>query len=670
MAATRLMKSADLLGFQLVSDAQISPDGRAVLFAVSQADFDKKKDGYHSHIWKVEAGRGRPTQFTRSRASESNPRWSPDGSFICFVSGRDAEESSNSGQLWIIPATGGEARPLTSRKDGAGNPRWSPDGKHILFSGRVPLEMDKKSASGKSDPVHTDRLSYRFNGQGFIHKHRNHLFVISSKGGKARQLTSGDWEPGPAAWSADGRSIFFVGNREEDPDRTPARNLYRITSRGGVIQKLSGLPGPIGTPAPSPDGRQIAFAGSDFSRSYGTNTRLYSIPTTGGVPTCLTANLDLSIEQTLNSDARGASPGFGPAWSPDSQSIKFVATERGANRLFALDVKSGDLTAYTDTDRTIESVSYSEDHRVAAYTEMTPIRLAEVFLWQAGEKIKQLTRFNTSRMGRYALSTPEAFQFTASDGARVAGWIMFPPRSRKRRYPGLLQIHGGPRTTYGLGFMHEFQCLAAKGLAVFYINPRGSASYGEDWACAVAGHYGERDYDDLMEATDFVIKEYPIDKNRLGVTGGSYGGFMTNWIVGHSQRFRAACTQRSISNWISFFGTSDIGWRFGPEEIGGMPWDDVEAYWKRSPLAYIRHVKTPTLIIHSEEDWRCPIEQAEQFFVGLKMIGVETQFIRFPGENHELSRSGAPKHRLQRLNHILGWFGRHLSPGKTSVSRA
>ena len=658
----RPITADDLRRFQFVSDVQTSPDGNTVLFTVSQAHPDKKKNTYQSHIWKVSTKSGRPTQFTNSKESESTPRWSPDGSHICFSSGRDAEESQKGGQLWLIPADGGEAIKLTKQKHGAGNPRWSPDGKHILFSGRVPLDPkeEQKKDDKKSDVVHTHRLSYRFNGQGFIHKFRTHLFIISIKGGKTRQLTSGDWSPGQASWSADGKHVFLTGNKEEDTDQTYAQNLYRIPAQGGRLKKITGLPGNLGTPAPSPDGKTVVFIGSDFSRSYGTSWRLYSVPTSGGKITCLTKHLDISVEQSLNADARGGSPNFGPTWSPDGKCIKFLATVRGTNQLFALDAKTGNLQAYTEANRSIESVSYNADHTLAAYTEMTPTRLAEVHLWRENKTDKLLTKFNTSNLSRLNLAEPERFAFKASDGTEVDGWIMLPPNSRKRKHPGILQIHGGPRTAYGLGFMHEFQLLAGKGYAVFYINPRGSSSYGEDWASAVGGNYGDRDYDDVMEATDYVLKKYPIDPKRLGVTGGSYGGFMTNWIVGHTNRFKAACTQRCISNWISFFGTSDIGWRFPQEELGGLPYDNLDNYWKRSPLAYIQNVKTPTLIIHAEEDWRCPIEQAEQFFVGLKMMGVETELVRFPGENHELSRSGSPNHRIERLNHIVRWFEKHL----------
>lgn len=651
----RNITATDLLKFQLVSDVQLSPNGDTALFTLTH--LDKKKNTYQSHIWKVSTKSGAPQQFTNSSESESNARWSPSGKSILFVSARDTEKAQKGkNQIWILPTDGGEATKLTDHKNNISNPMWSPNGKQILFTASVPIAKTKS----KSDVTHTVRLSYRFNGSGYTYKSRTHLFVISARGGRPKQITSGEWDVNSATWSTDGSEIYIIGNAEEDTDRSYARNLYAISPKSGRRKRLCGLPGNIGGVAPSPNGKTIAFSGSDFSRSYGTNNHIYLIPTSGGTPKCLTKHLDISVEQNLNSDSRKASPSFGLVWSPDGRLIKYIATTRGADRLFSLNVETGHLNAYTDDKHTLESVSYNADHTAAAYTAMTPTRLAEVSLWREGKTDRRLTRFNDRTLSNLHLSKPKRFSFKASDGIDVEGWIMLPLGSRKRKHPSILQIHGGPRTAYGQGFIHEFHLLNAKGFAVYYINPRGSSSYGEDWTCAVGGNYGERDYADIMEAVDHVVKTEPLAPNRLGVTGGSYGGFMTNWIVGHTDRFKAACTQRCISNWTSFFGTSDIGWRFPQEEIGGCPWDNLENYWARSPIAYVKNVKTPTLIIHSEEDWRCPIEQSEQFFVALQVLGIETELVRFPGENHELSRSGKPNHRIERLDHIVRWFEKYL----------
>jgi dipeptidyl aminopeptidase/acylaminoacyl peptidase len=668
MAKRRGTTTEDLYRFQFVADARISPDGGSVLFVLSRCHRDRKRDTYESHIWRVKAGGGPAARFTNSNESESSPQWSPDGKRVLFLSARDAEdEQKGKTQLWVIPADGGEAVRITNRKHGVSSPSWSPDGKSVLFAARVPLDPEKDALpeDRQSDVIHINRISYRMNGAGYHHAFRTHLFVISSRGGRPRQITKGDWSPESAAWSIDGSRIYCTGNREEDADHTYARSLYSISAATGRVKRLCGLKGAMSSPAPSPDGNRIAFVGSTLKRSLGTNSHVYVIPASGGPPRNVSGHLDVSVGTSVNSDARTASPGLGLVWSPDGKQIKLLASVRGADRLFGLDVASGAMTCYTEGERTIESVSYSTDHTASAYTQMTPTRLAEVWLWRAGRKEKRLTRFNDALLRGLALVEPDRFEFRASDGAQVEGWTMLPGGPARGKRPGILQIHGGPRTAYGLGFMHEFQVLCAAGFAVCYINPRGSSSYGEDWACAVGRHYGERDYEDVMEAVDVVLRRYPISSRNLGVTGGSYGGFMTNWIVGHTNRFKAACTQRSICNWVSFFGTSDIGWRFAPEEVGGLPWRNLDTYWKKSPLAYVEKVETPLLIIHSDEDWRCPVEQAEQLFVGLKTLGKEAEFIRFPGESHELSRSGKPSHRAERLDAIVGWFSDKLQPGST-----
>ena len=278
------------------------------------------------------------------------------------------------------------------------------------------------------------------------------------------------------------------------------------------------------------------------------------------------------------------------------------------------------------------------------------------------DKTKQLTDLNKDYKKKTQIMPHERFAFKSNAGHEVEGWLMKPPEfDSKKKYPLILHIHGGPRGAYGNSFFHEFQILAAQGWAVMYINPWGSGGYYEEYQAALPGHYFEQDYDDLMKAVDVIIEQNKwVDKKKLGVTGGSYGGVMSNWIITHTDRFAAAVTMRTITNWISFFGCSDIGWTFGKTEIGGNFWEMEEEFMKRSPIRYVGNVKTPTQIIHSEEDYRCPMEQDEQLFTALKLLGVDTELIRFPNENHDLSRSGKPKHRVERLEHMVRWFKKYL----------
>ena len=661
MAKRRRITGEDLYRFRFLSDAQVSPDGQAVLFTVTRFHPDRKKNAYENHIFRLPVSGGAAFQFTSSNESESNPRWSPDGRRVLFLSARDSEEErKGKTQLWVMPADGGEGIRITSERRGAANPKWSPDGKSILFLGRVPDDpaAEKLPPEKKSHAMRIRRLSWRMNGLGPRHDYRVHAFVVPTRGGRPVQLTEGDWDVEDAAWDADGKRVLIAGN-SEDADLTFARKLYAVPAGGGRMKELCGLPGPVYAPTPAPDGSVVYFAGSDLRRSFGTNQGRWSVPAAGGEPVNLTADWDGSIGQSVNSDCRAASPFFGPAVRPDGGEVRFLASIREATRLCSFDPSTRAVTMSDPADRTIESYSQSADWQTAAFTVMTPTGLAEVHVEQNGRE-KPRTGMNHAVLSRLLLAKPRRFSFKASDGVEVEGWIQIPPGSRRKKHPAVLEIHGGPRTAYGLGFFHEFHLLNAAGFAVFYINPRGSSSYGEDWATAVGKHYGERDYLDVMEAVDHVVANEPIDPERLGVTGGSYGGFLTNWIVGHTKRFKAAVTQRGISNFASFFGTSDIGWRFAREEVGGVPWENLGEYWKRSPLAYVDDVTTPLLIIHSEEDWRCPVEQAEQLFTALKVLGKEVEFLRFPGENHELSRSGKPKHRLERLAAIVEWFDRHL----------
>lgn len=665
MPTKRKFALKDLWKLQLISDAQIDPGGASILFTRSRFHPDRERNGYESHIWRVSTRGGAPRQWTNSSESESTPRWSPNGGEFLFLSARSAEEEvRGQKQLWVMPSDGGEGLRITERAGGVASAAWSPDGRQIAFVGRVPTDPERDDLeTGTPQPaMHIDRLTYRHDLHGYQFGYRNHLFVIPAKGGSPTQITSGDWDVGDYVWTPDGKRLLVCGHTV-DADRTYARELHAISVTGRRTKTLCGLDGPISSPSVSPDGKTVAFIGNDFRRGYATNSTLFLVPLSGGTPRNLTRSWDVGIGQTLNTDTRGTSPAFGPTWSPDGAEIKFLTTLKGATHLFAASPESGEVTAYTSGDWAIESLSYSKDHTVAAYTAMTPVEPAELWVWKEGRSAKQLTRAN-SFLSRLSLAAPKRFQFKASDGVSVEGWVMHPPGSRKKKHPALLEIHGGPRSAYGMGFMHEFQMLNAAGYSVIFINPRGSSSYGEDWACAGPRHYGERDYEDLLQGVDAVLRREPIDRKRLGVLGGSYGGYMTNWIIGHTNRFKAACTQRCISNWLSFFGTSDIGNLFGPQEIGGPVWKDggrdLRKLWEKSPLAHVEKMVTPLLIVHSENDWRCPIEQGEQLFSALKWLGRDTEFLRVPGESHELSRSGGPLQRIARLEAILDWFGRKL----------
>ena len=405
----------------------------------------------------------------------------------------------------------------------------------------------------------------------------------------------------------------------------------------------------------SPDGEYLAFTGKkidDPNLDFYRNSEVWVMPAKGGEPRCLTGDYDRTMS------GRG-----GVKWAPDSKSVYLTVPNHGTSHLCNVDLDRT-ITYLTEGQISIGGVSMDKKSETTVLTVADASAPYELYTLEDGG-MKKLTDMNRDAMKKLTVNPPEEFWFTASDGVKVNGWIIKPHGYEEgEKYPTVLEVHGGPHGTYGWRFgsaEHEFQTLASHGFAVVYTNPRGSTSYGEAFARGVSGHWGERDYDDLMEAMDYVLENYPyVDADKLGITGGSYGGYMTNWVVGQTGRFKAAVTQRSISNWHSMMGTSDIGWRDHEVSYGQHPWDNTEEILKHSPITYLGNVNTPLLIIHSELDYRCPMEQGEQMYIGLKRQGKEAMFVRFPGEHHGLSGGGKPKHRLERLRHIVRWFDHYL----------
>ncbi|MGH8103686.1 MAG: S9 family peptidase, partial [bacterium] len=562
--------------------------------------------------------------------------------------------------LWVIPTTGGEARQICKTKGGVDDPQWAPDGRRILFAG---ADIDEpKGKNERSDVKVIRRIFYKLNGEGFFHNRRQHLFVVTAEGGKPKQLTQGEFDCGGARWSPDGRQIAFIANLSPDADLQFMRDVFVMPAGGGKRKQITKSKGPMEMLAWSPDGKTLTTLGHDMHKSFSTNSHLWTIPARGGALKDIMKRFPRGIENSVNADCRVGSPNPGPVWAPDGRRIFFYALWGPACHVHSVDVASGRVERITRGKYTVDSYSFSKDGKKLAYTRMSPTYPNELWLFD-GKRHRQIAELNSEFLSKVTTSKPEYFKFKASDGEEIDGWIIRPPGLKPRRKaPAILQIHGGPRTAYGHGMSHEFQFQAASGFAIFYCNPRGSAGYGEDFAHAVANHYGDRDYQDIMECVKYVTHRYKfVDPKRIGVTGGSYGGFMTNWIVGHTARFAAAVTRRSISNFYSFYGTSDIGYFFDQEEITGRPWDNTKEYLKRSPITYVEKVKTPLLIIHAEQDFRCPIEQGEQMFVALKRLKKEVEFVRFPDETHELTRSGKPKHREENQKIILNWFKKHLT---------
>ncbi len=653
MTAGRGMVPEDLTRILFVTDPQLSPDGRRIAFVVTS--LSEERDEYLANIWIVETAGGVPRRFTAGPRRDVEPRWSPDGARLAFLSERAPKDKL---QLYVMPADGGEPAKLTALENGVSSAAWSPDGSRLAFVSPVggQREPDSEEEKRKSRPARViTAVKYRFNGEGFVYDRRPHVFVVSTDGSAPVQITDGDFIDADPTWSPDGGSIVFASARHAERDDDDASDLWRVDAKGGTPQRLTATTGPLLLPAFSPDGRSIAYLARPAKNAYGHNVRLYVIPSDGtGSASCLTGALDRSC---------GALH-VRPTWSPDGRSVVVAAEDHGDVGLWRVAASGNEPPARIVGDaRAINGFSASADGRVLTFAASSPTAPAEVFACRAdGSDERRLTELNRAWTESAALAAPERFRFTRA-GFELDVWVMRPAGYLAgQRYPTLLNIHGGPHAQYGHNFFDEFQVYAGAGYAVVYTNPRGSQGYGEAFAQAVVGDWGGGDYADVMAALDEAIARYPfIDADRLGVLGGSYGGFLTSWTVGHSKRFRAACSERAVKCQYTMFGTSDIGSSFNVVELGGpMPWEDMARYIERSPLTYAKDIVTPLLIVHSEDDLRCPIEQGEQLFVALKKLGREVRFVRFPGENHEMSRSGKPRHRLERFRHILEWFGAYL----------
>jgi len=655
--ARRPMVPEDLFRIRFVSDPQISPDGRRVAFVVTT--LSEARDEYLSTIWMVGADGGEVRPFTRGPGRDTAPRWSPDGRWLAFVSERERKAK---GQLHAIPADGGEPLRLTDQRHGVSSPAWSPDGSRLAFVARVggwEEPKDEEERARSKPPRIIDVLKYKSNGTGFTYDRPRQVFVVDAGGGAARQLTDGPYDHQYPAWSPDGRWLAFAAARHRDRDEDNAADVWIVPAEGGEPRRLTSTAGPVSWPTFSPDGRLVAYLGHAYPREVSRHHRVHAVSVAGGEVACLTTTLDRNCEPMIGAMA--------PQWVGRSGALLFPVEDAGDVPLYRVATSPGAAPErVVGGTRQVTGFSVSGDGARIAFSATDDVSPAEVFVCRAdGAGERQLTDLNREWKAEVALARPERFRFERA-GFTVDGWVMAPVgREAGRRYSALLNIHGGPASQYGHRFFDEFQVYAGAGYAVVYLNPRGSRGYDEAFARAVVGDWGGGDYADVMAGLDEALRRHAfLDPDRLGVMGGSYGGYLTSWIVGHTPRFRAACSERAVNAMWSMFGTSDIGHAFQESHAEGRPpWDDMKWYLERSPLSYAREIRTPLLIMHSEDDLRCPVEQAEQLFVALKKLRRPVRFVRFPDEDHELSRSGRPRHRLARFRILLEWFAEHLPPG-------
>jgi len=700
-AAKRPITETDLFKFVWITDPQISPDGSQVVFV--RETVNEKKDGYDTALWIAPADGSEPPRAFTSGPADSSPRWSPDGRQVVFV--RAEGKKGSSPQLYLISTRGGEAVALTELPKGAGSPDWSPDGKTIVFASRAnPKDLEKwhkskekgkgeakeKAAEKKEDAGEDEeeeresdvrvitRATYRLNGAGYADPTRpSHLWTVDVPAAgeskpQPKQLTLGEFNEDDPAWSPDGSQIYFRADQVKEPYYDlPDNDLFVVPAHGGKVQKVVSIEGPIEEFSLSPDGGRVAFSGylnGNPPRSHNQTDLFVADARPGAQAHNLAEGYDGEVLAGLTGDQhppRGGTP-KPIVWSRDGRALYLSTGERGRANLMGFDAATGVASPLTRGDQEVIAYSASKDASRIAVVLSNPLVLGDLYVVDtASRRLTPLAQPNQELFSQLDLTAPEEITYKSFDGKEIHAFVQKPPNYKAgEKYPLILNIHGGPHAAYGYTFFHEIQWMAAKGYVVIYPNPRGSSSYGQEFGNVIQYEFPGDDAKDLLAGVDEMVKRGFADPKRLGVTGGSGGGILTNWIVTQTDRFAAAVAQRSIADWSSFWYTADFT-LFRPTWFKGAPWEDPQDFARRSPITHIENVKTPLMLIEGEADYRTPpTAGGEQMFRALKYLKRPVVMVRFPDESHELSRSGKPWHRIERLRHITAWFDKYLQGKK------
>ncbi len=674
----------DIYNIAYVEEPSVSPDGRWIAYV--HVTVDRTENEYRRNIWLAPTDGGKPIQITRG-GKDASPRWSPDGGTLAFVSTRNEKP-----QVYLLPVKepGGEARPLTSMPNGATNPAWSPDGSRIAFLSPVNAEEREKEDKGEEtappedkfearqqkerrayeeekrwDPRLVWRIPYR-SGTSYLDDRYAQIYVMPVAEGlegdeaRPRRLTDLDADYAQPVWTPDGEYILTARAAEPDGDE-PWRtsSLYRIRVADGAEERLTDDSHTDSTPRPSPDGRWIAYRRFPEAK-YFEILRLTIIPSEGGEPRDLTLEADLELAESVR-------PWANFKWTADSSALIFNANSWGNVEVYRVTVADGSIETIISGRMAVEELDLGPQGGIA-FTASMPTNPSELF-WMPPEadEPEQVSEVNKKFLDEVIVQETHELRFRGPDGLELQGWYLLPVGYEEgKTYPLAFNIHGGPHVMWGPSartMWHEWQFHAARGYVVFYCNPRGSGGYGRAFRDSIHAAWGENAFPDLMAGVDALLEKGFVDPERMAVTGGSYGGFMTAWVVGHTDRFVAAVSQRGVYSLISFYGTSDIPSLISAE-FDVEPWEAPEFLWKHSPLAYAHRIKTPLLLIHAENDFRVPIEQAEQLFALVRRSGGTVKLVRYPREGHELSRSGEPRHRVSRLNWMIEWFDTYCMPQK------
>jgi len=642
-----LFNLLNIFDIESVSDPQISPDGSKVLYVRSGSDI--MNDKRYSNIWIINFDGSNNRPLTSGQNSNSQPRWSPDGNQIIYVS-----NSSGSGQIHKRWMDTGETTRLTNVQTDPHGISWSNDSKYIAFFGTVPhgadfkvdLPSPPKGAEWASPAKVIDRLVYRFDGVGYL-KGYKHLFVVISEGGTERQLTEGKfnfapYRGGQTVWSTDSKHIYVSTNLEDDWEAQgpwKQSDIYHINAEDGSMDQLTNRLGPDREPTPSPDGKYLAYTGYDDKKMATQISHLYLINLKTRKIQEIKTKLDRSISNLR--------------WSRDSKNIFFFYDDKGNTKIAKTNLKGKNNILVNNIGR---GYSLAKNGSLVFITTK-PDLPSDLAIKIPGKDVKIITSINADILAHKELGKVEEIWYKSSfDGLDIQGWIMKPPGfDKSKKYPLIIKIHGGPFSNYGNRFYLEKQLMVAEGYVVLYVNPRGSTSYGEKFAQLIHHDYPGNDFYDLNSGVDAAIDKGYIDKDRLYVTGGSGGGVLTCWMIGKTNRFRAAVTVYPVVNWYSFVLYSDIPWTAN-YWFPGMPWDNVDIYESKNLLSVVKNVKTPTMVLTGEADYRTPMPDSEQYYAALKLLGVESVLVRVPDEPHGISVR--PSHHISKINHIMGWINK------------
>jgi dipeptidyl aminopeptidase/acylaminoacyl peptidase len=649
---TRRINARDLYALRSVADPNVSPDGRHLAYVVAQSLEDEDRLVSAIKITSL-SGDEPEREIARRGAQLSNPRWSPDGDRLAYLS-----TEPEPAQVYVYSLDDAQSTKITASARAVAEFCWQPDGQAIIY---VSETDGQETNEHESDTIVIRSLAYKFNGEGIVEGRRKHLYRAAIGVDDVEQLTFGSFDAVQPAASPDGQRLAFTVKRMADRESHLESDVWLLDRASGNLSRVTPGDGSYGNPTWSPDGARLAYSGHPIRPDgpFPVQERLFVLDLRSGTHRQLMNELDRGPGGGSASDTVFHAPLNVLAWSVEGDEVLTLVPDGGNVSLFACGVDHGGVRVL-HTAGEIQSYCLAPDG-TCYVTRSSMTEPVELFVLDGESAVSRITSENQRFAAEVRFGRVEDFWVESEPGARVNSWVVLPlDYDSSRTYPAIVAVHGGPHAMYSAGFYYWVQVLSASDYIVLMPNPRASTGYGQDWLAALQDDWGGADFRDVMAALDGMLERYSIDPTRIGITGESYGGYMTNWAITQTDRFAAAVTQNSSCNRYSLYGTADMVMMYSDREFGGSPYEVPQNYLERSPIAYVARARTPTLILHSENDMRVPISQGEEWFVALKKYGVEVEFVRFPGEHHMITRLGTPRHRIERVERTRLWFDRYL----------